>query len=328
MKKIVFFISFALFFQSIVHAAEQSVRKIEPKDYFEINCSLSGGMKQIIYDKYLFTYIECIEKQGLVKSASLQSFVEIQKKTELNKEQEQKLRNWIIKHSITSIKSVPKPEKEDMGAIRYPNHLMVYLDSKEYNLDHHTIGANPELQQAFNELFTMAKEFTDTTHEKKVETGLLQGNLNEATTVLAHMMRAENQFDSLAMFMNDHPKRYADLMKEFERQRKQGNNFGWDGAAMDPYFSFGEYLHKLVENNQEFAQESAIAWEKGWGLTISEVIPKLNTINFASTRRIAIEFLKMKNNGKDFGYIWKDEPETSQNKSAISKWNEWFKNTK
>ena len=332
MKKIIFFIIFALFYQSVVYAAEPSVRKIEPKDYFEIHCSLSGGMRQVIYDKYLFTFVEAIEKKAdsplHAVSASLQSFVEIQKKTELNKEQEQKLRNWITKYNVASINSVPKPEKEDMEAIRYPSQLMVYIDSKEYNLDHHTIGAHPELIQAFDELLTMAKEFTDILHEKKFETGLLQGNLNEATTVFACMMRNEKQYAFLAGFSIDQPERYAELMNEFEKQRKQGNQFSWDGAAMNPYSRFGDYLHERIENNRGFAKESAIAWEKGWGLTISEVIPKLTTKNIASTRRIAIEFLKMKNNGEDFGYIWKDEPETSQNKSAISKWNEWFKNNK
>jgi hypothetical protein len=301
---------------------------------FAIHCSLSGGMRQIIYDKYLFTFIETIEKKDddpshpHVVSASLQSFVEVQKKTQLIFDQEQKLRDWIIKFNISSIKPVPKPEKEDMGAIRYTNRLTIYMGSQKIDLDHRTIAAHPELIQAFDELFAMAREFTDIIHEKKVETGLLQGNLNEATTVFAYMMRNEKQFAFLAGFSIDQPERYTELMNEFEKQRKQGNQFGWDGVAMNPYSRFGDYLNERIENDQGFAKESAMAWEKGWGLTISEVIPKLDTKNFAGTRRIAIEFLKMKNSGEDFGYIWKDEPETFQNKSAIAKWNGWFKNNK
>ncbi len=313
----------------------------------EIHCSLSGGMRQVIYKNHIFTFIESIEKQdkSLAKSASLDGFVEIKKKTRLNKNQEHELRNWITKYKITGIKPVPKPEKEDigMGAIRYPNRLMVNIDSKEYASDHRTIEAHPELQPAFDELFGMAKEFTETTHEtspansgqaqgandsKKLKDDLFQKDLDKATADFAGMMRNEIRFEFLAKFKINHPQRYALLLKDFEEKRKQGNNFGWEGAASDPYIAFEEYVNKLVENNQKYAQRSAIAWEKGWRLTIPEVIPKLKTKNFAGTRRIAIEFLKMKNNGEDFGYVWKDEPETPQNRSAISKWNEWLKKNK
>ena len=146
------------------HTADQRTRDIATKDYIEIHCSLSGGMKQVIFDRYLFKFIETVEKESdsPLKSGSLDSFVEIQKRTRLDKSQEKRLRDWIIKHKISEVKIVPPPEKEPIGMAetRYANNLMIYIDSMEYSLNHYTIDANPKLWKAFDELFGMAKEFT------------------------------------------------------------------------------------------------------------------------------------------------------------------------
>jgi hypothetical protein len=166
MKNIICYIIIALFFTSVIYSSEQSIRKNESSDYIEIHFSASGGMRQIIYEKHYFIFIESIEKQDQIVVSTNDSFVEIQKKTNLSKDQERKLHNWIKKYDITNIKLVPKAEKEDMGALRYPSHLMIFINSKEYNLDHYTIIANTKLQQAFDELYAMAKEFTTTINEK------------------------------------------------------------------------------------------------------------------------------------------------------------------
>ncbi len=168
----------------------------------------------------------------------------------------------------------------------------------------------------------------DSTSEdlKNLAPDLFQEDLTKATYIFAIMVRAPKQFTLLAKFMHDYPKRYATLMKNFEAQRKRGDNFGYEGAAKNPNTAFVEYLHEMVKTDHSFAQRYAISWEKGWGMTITDIVPKLSTKYFPSTRRIAIEFLKMKNNDEDFGYNWEDEPEAIHNKSAISKWNEWLKN--
>jgi hypothetical protein len=72
------------------------------------------------------------------------------------------LRDWIRKYKITSIKPVEKPKKKDKSSLKYPYNLTVYIDSKEYKIGHHTIKTNPQLQEAFKELFDLAQEFTAT----------------------------------------------------------------------------------------------------------------------------------------------------------------------
>jgi hypothetical protein len=145
------------------HTADQRARDISDKDYFEIHYSQSGGMKQVIFKRYLFTFIETVDKksENQLKSASLSSFVEIQKRTEVNKAQNKRLRDWIIKNKISEIKMIPPPEKEQgMAETRYANNLMIYINGQEYNLNHYTLRENPQI--ALSELFEMAKEFTAT----------------------------------------------------------------------------------------------------------------------------------------------------------------------
>lgn len=162
MKNIILVTIFIMSFLLLGHTADQRARDISGKDYFEIHYSQSGGMKQVIFDKHLFSFIETVEKSNNhIQSGSLLSFVEIQKRTRISKKQIKSLRDWIIKNKISKIKMITPPEKENgMAETRYANNLMIYIDGKEYNLNHYTLGENPQI--TVGELFEMAKEFTAT----------------------------------------------------------------------------------------------------------------------------------------------------------------------
>ncbi len=94
---------------------------------------------------------------------------------------------------------------------------------------------------------------------------------------------------------------------------------------MDPGAGFGDYLRRQVVASEEFARNSAIAWKEGWGLTAKDMLPRLENKNFPATRRSAIEFLKLENNGIDLGYNWKELPDTAANQQAIKQWREFTK---
>ena len=151
-----------------VVSSENNTRKVAGPDYIEINCMLSGGMKRVTFKNHVFIFAQTFPKKRKKDvfepmSGDLSSFVEIQKKTKIfDKKQIQRLKDWIKKYKITSIKPLKNPGKKDLAAIRYPANLMIYVDSKEYKLNNYTITKNPQLQKAFKELLEIAKEFTAT----------------------------------------------------------------------------------------------------------------------------------------------------------------------
>lgn len=170
MKSNAILIGFYFLFISCAGTAEENVYSSKEKiKNFELHCLLSGGMKQVHCERRMFTVITTHPKKPINQDPkhvalhqSLLSFVEIQRKTRLSKSQIEQLSNWVNKYNITKIKPVEKPEQPDKSSLKYPGKLKVFVSSKEYKIDHHTIKANPHLQEAFKELFDMAKEFTAT----------------------------------------------------------------------------------------------------------------------------------------------------------------------
>ena len=165
MKKIIIFAILFLICSCKAVSSKDDTRKIYGLDYIEINCKLSGGKKRIVFKNYIFTFVQTFHKKPTEAFppiyGDLRSFVEIQKKTSFyNKKQIQRLKDWIKKYKITSIKPIENPGKKNLSAVRYPNSLMIYINSKEYKLNNYTIIKNPQLQDAFKELIKLAKEFT------------------------------------------------------------------------------------------------------------------------------------------------------------------------
>ena len=163
MKKTIIFLILCLLCSYKAVSSNNDAREIEDPDYIEINCKLSGGMKRVIFKNYVLTFAQAFQKKidnfGPIYGG-LRGFVEVQKKTEISdKKQIQILRDWIIKYKITSIKPIENPGKKDKSAIRYPNNLLIYINSKEYKLNDYTIRKNPQLQNAFKELIEIAKGF-------------------------------------------------------------------------------------------------------------------------------------------------------------------------
>jgi hypothetical protein len=72
------------------------------------------------------------------------------------------LRDWIIKYQIAEINPKPETDHPGMTEVRYSDKLMIYINGKEYDLNHYTIKAEQKLARAFEELLAMAKEFTAT----------------------------------------------------------------------------------------------------------------------------------------------------------------------
>jgi hypothetical protein len=164
MKKVIIALCLLCAYNAV--SSENKARKVAGPDYIEIDCMLSGGMKRVTFKNHVFIFVQTFPKKRKKdifepRSGDLSSFVEIQKKTRIfDKKQIQKLKDWIKKYKITSVKPLKNPDKKDLSAIRYPANLMIYVDSKEYKLNNYTIAKNPQLQKAFKELFEIAKEFT------------------------------------------------------------------------------------------------------------------------------------------------------------------------
>ena len=166
MKKYLLFVVFGLIISVMAFGKENNEFTAKRKwpGHFEINCSLSGGMRRIEYNKPLLTYVVTEPKksnEAMIVSASLSSFVEIQRKTELSQKQEERLRAWVEKHNIRAVKPVSR-STDNFDSQRYANDLMVYSDSKEYKIDHDAIESSPGLRAGLDELIEMAKEFTET----------------------------------------------------------------------------------------------------------------------------------------------------------------------
>ncbi|RLD12046.1 MAG: hypothetical protein DRI44_02000 [Chlamydiae bacterium] len=165
MKKIII-ITLCLLCAYNAASSENKARKVAGPDYIEIACMLSGGMKRVTFKNHVFTFVQTFPKKKKKggfepRFGDLRSFVEIQRKTRIfDKKQIQRLKDWIKKYKITSVKPLKNPGKKDLAAIRYPANLMIYVDSKEYKLNNYTITKNPQLQKALKELFEIAKEFT------------------------------------------------------------------------------------------------------------------------------------------------------------------------
>jgi hypothetical protein len=151
-------------------------------------------------------------------------------------------------------------------------------------------------------------------------TGLLSDEFSSAAFTFDSLMQgSEAEWDLLIELLHNHPVRYAALMAEHKKQQNER------GAPPDTRFT--EYLYSRIESSQEFAREHARAWKSGWNKTAADMLATLR-VKFPSSRRVAIEFLKMENNEQDFGYDWNSDPETPQNKAAIGKWEQWVKERK
>jgi hypothetical protein len=152
-------------------------------------------------------------------------------------------------------------------------------------------------------------------------------DLEIATISFEKAMCEQKSYKALAEFMHKYPKRYALLMKSFEDKRIKritGDNSKIKDRWSNPYGGYTLYVHKMAETSRQFAVKSANSWRKGWSLTAKEVVPKLRMKSFPSTRRQAIEFLKHDNEGDDFGYAWRESPDSQRNRIAIQKWEHWL----
>jgi hypothetical protein len=129
---------------------------------------------------------------------------------------------------------------------------------------------------------------------------------------------AQSDWDELVTLMHSNPQRYAQLVNELDKRNRNRK----DSISVDTYKAYSEYLYKRAEESGEFAQKTAESWRNGWNFTCLDIVPKLKTRGFPSTRRIAIEFLKKETSGETFNYDWTMEPE--QNRESIQKWMKWM----
>jgi hypothetical protein len=155
------FLSFILFLISAQEGNDNSNAKAYN---LVLDCSLSGGMQQVHYKNRMFIITKTVRKKNddIAVHGNLRSFVEIQRRTMISNSEVELLYDWVEKYGITQVKKVQKPQEETPDAVRYENVLEIQLDSKKYTLDHYTIGANPELREAFEDLFALGKRFTAT----------------------------------------------------------------------------------------------------------------------------------------------------------------------
>ena len=154
---------------------------------------------------------------------------------------------------------------------------------------------------------------------------LFAPDIKDATASFVRAMKDSESFELLANFMHMHSERYAVLMRAYEKERRDGNSFGEANYFANIGGGYTNYLHRKTAESREFAAQSAAAWKRGWGVSPKEVVLKLHTENFPSTRRIAIEFLKRENNDDDFGFVWNEGPASARNSVAIVKWKLWLK---
>ena len=140
----------------------------------------------------------------------------------------------------------------------------------------------------------------------------------------------EKNWEQLVELLHDYSKRYSYLMSELESKLDKtatsrfsfGRSVKQKGAAYKP---FARYLGRKVQEDQAFAARSANAWKEGWSMTLQNVIDRLSDSSNASTRRIAIEYLKAENQGETFGYDWQEIPDSPRNQEAVRRWTEWAK---
>lgn len=148
---------------------------------------------------------------------------------------------------------------------------------------------------------------------------LFSEDTKQAIAAFDAMMKGKQaDWDELIVLMHYYPKRYALLMTGLN----EGQREKFDFQNPDPFGFYTLYLHKRTEESEDFARKSAIGWRDGWNSTCADMLPKLLTKGFPSTRRIAIEFLKMENKEETFGYDWKAEPDAGD--PAIQKWQAWI----
>lgn len=149
---------------------------------------------------------------------------------------------------------------------------------------------------------------------------LFSKDTKQAVSAFDEMMKGKQvEWDELIILMHYYPKRYAVLMAGLNEQQR----LKLDLQNPHPYRLYDEYLYKRTEESQDFARRSAMCWKVGSNLTCADILPKLLHKGFPSTRRIALEFLKMENNEETFGYEWKAEPDAKD--PAIQKWEVWIK---
>jgi hypothetical protein len=149
--------------------AQEDCNNSNAKTYnLVLHCSLSGGMRQVHYEKAIFSISKTVRKKVqkneklVANHGTLESFVEIQYKTRLSKSDVGLLYDWIEQHGITQIQPVQTLNENDMSYPRYKNELELEIDSKKYILDHYTIKANPKLIEAINSLFDLGERLTAT----------------------------------------------------------------------------------------------------------------------------------------------------------------------
>lgn len=141
---------------------------------------------------------------------------------------------------------------------------------------------------------------------------LFHKDIDIASAEMRKMMEGnEEDWEDVVRLLHGHPKRYALLMDNMKPGAQNG---------------YTEYLYQQVEAREEFARKSAVSWKAGFGMTSSDAVARLSVVKFPSTRRIAIEFLKMERSSNDtFGFDWKREPVAGD--PAIAKWKSWLKSS-
>ena len=151
--------------------------------------------------------------------------------------------------------------------------------------------------------------------ERQLASDLVDPDIEKATARFTELMSSPDEFGRLAWFMNEHPKRYAQLLL----------------AAQDPppakivapraWGDWTDYIHRRTRGSRHFARCVARVWREGFQLDVQDVLPKLSN-RFPSTRRAAIEFLKQESERRDFGFDWRATYKA--NRTAIEKWQLWM----
>ncbi|MGE3807870.1 MAG: hypothetical protein AB7K24_24665 [Gemmataceae bacterium] len=147
--------------------------------------------------------------------------------------------------------------------------------------------------------------------QERIDPQLFAADLQTAVKAFDRLMRGgQADWDQLITLLHRHPQRYALLINNLQPTDPAG------------YPGFTDYYHRKIEASEEMARQSARAWKEGFQIQPGAVISKLREPNFPSTRRIAIEYLKMENGGKELGYDWSRSP--SDNNQALLFWTSWY----